>query len=110
MTTPRYRVAWTDVALGDIERLASRLQADAPLRAERILTRIFDRAESLERSPARGRTLPELRGLGDRTWREIQEPPWRIVYRITGRKVEIHCVLDGRRSLDDVLMERLLDG
>lgn len=59
--------------------------------------------------PERGRTPPELRAIGDRTWLEIQEPPWRIVYRIAGKStVEIHAVLDGRRSLEDFLTERLL--
>jgi hypothetical protein len=50
-----------------------------------------------------------LRAIGDQTWLEIQEPPWRIIYRIKDKKtVEIHGVFDGRRSLEDILMERLL--
>jgi plasmid stabilization system protein ParE len=50
-----------------------------------------------------------LRAIGDQTWLEVQEPPWRIIYRIADKKtVEIHAVFDGRRSLEDILMERLL--
>ena len=109
MTGRRYSVVWTEVAARDVERLATYLLDEAPLRAEQILERIMSRGESLEILPERGRTPPELRTIGDRTWREIQEPPWRIIYRITARKtVEIHGVLDGRRSLEDILMERLL--
>lgn len=108
MTARRYSVVWTEVASNDAERLAGYLVDEAPLRAEAILDRIIARARSLERSPERGRNLPELRSVGDRSWREVQEPPWRILYRIVGAKVEIHGVLDGRRSLDDVLLERLL--
>jgi toxin ParE1/3/4 len=104
-----YSVVWTEVAADDVERLASYLLDEAPLRAEQILLRIISRGESLEFLPERGRTPPELRAIGDQTWLEIQEPPWRIVYRIASRKtVEIHAVLDGRRSLEDILMERLL--
>ena len=110
MTTRRYAVVWTEVAVRDIERLASWLVHEAPLRAEGILDRIIARAESLDLSPERGRTPPELRTIGDRTWREIQERPWRIVYKIEGKEVQIHGVLDGRRSLDDILLERLLEG
>ncbi len=66
------------------------------------------RGESLEISPERGRTPPELRAISDRTWREMQESPWRILYRISGKHVEIHGVLDARRNLEDILMERLL--
>ena len=100
---------WTEVASRDVERLASYLLDEAPLRAERILERIISRGESLDVLPERSRTPPELRAIGDQTWREVQEPPWRTIYRIAGKKtVEIHGVFDGRRNLEDVLMERLL--
>lgn len=109
MRARRYSVVWTEVAAKDVERLASYLLDEAPLRAEQILFRIISRGESLEVFPHRGRTPPELRAIGDQTWLEIQEPPWRIIYRIVDKKtVEIHGVFDGRRSLEDVLMERLL--
>lgn len=109
MSGRRYTVVWTEVASLDVERLASYLLEEAPLRAEQILLRIISRGESLEVFPGRGRTPPELRAVGDRTWLEIQEPPWRIIYRIAGRRtVEIHGVFDGRRSLEDILLERIL--
>ena len=109
MSARRYAVVWTEAASHDVERLASYLLDEAPLRAERILMRIISRGESLEVLPERGSTPPELRAVGDQTWLEIQETPWRIIYRIADKKtVEIHGVLDGRRSLEDILMERLL--
>ena len=98
------------MAVRDVERLAAWLVHDVPLRAERILNRIIARAESLDISPRRGRGPPELRSIGNRTWREIQERLWRIIYRIEGTTIQIHGVLDGRRSLEDILLERLLDG
>ncbi len=109
MSRGRYSVVWTEVASQDVERLASYLLEETPFRAERILLRIIARGESLEAVPERGRTPRELRAIGDQTWLEIQELPWRIVYRIMeGKIVEIHGVFDGRRSLEDILMERLL--
>jgi len=105
----RHTVVWTEVALADVERLAAYLAEDAPMTADRILERIIDRAESLTRVPERGRTPPELRAIGDQTWREIQLRPWRILYRIVApARVEIHGVIDGRRNLTDVLLERIL--
>lgn len=105
----RYTVVWTEIALRDVERLAAYLLDEAPLRAEQILDRILSRVASLEVLPRRGRIPPELRSIGDRTWREVLEPPWRVIYRIRERNtVEIHAVLDGRRSLEDILMERIL--
>lgn len=105
----RYRVVWTEIALRDIERLAARLYEDAPLRAERVLDRIISRGDSLARLSHRGRKPPELRAIHDRTWLEVVETPWRIVYRVIGSSVEIHAVLDGRRDLHDLLLERMLE-
>jgi toxin ParE1/3/4 len=104
----RTTVVWTEVAAQDVERLSAYLLDEAPLRAEQIIERIISRGESLGLSPERGRTPPELRAIGDRTWHEVQEPPWRLLYRIVGKRIEIHGVLDGRRSLEDILLERLL--
>lgn len=110
MSERRLTVVWTEVAACDVERLAVRLLEDSPLRAEGIIERIIARAESLASFARRGRTPPELRAVTDRTWLEGVEAPWRIVYRVVGRNVEIHAVLDGRRDLRDILLERLLDG
>ena len=98
------------MARGDVDRLATYLFAEAPLRAEHLVDELLKRVESLSASPERGRWVPELRWVGDRTWREIQHPPWRIIYRTTATVVEIHAVLDGRRNLEDILLERMLQG
>lgn len=109
MNVRRYTVVWTAVALADVERLAAYLVDESPDRADAILERVIDRAESLGRLPERGRTPPELRSIGDQTWRELLERPWRILYRIASSdRVEIHGVIDGRRNLMDVLLERIL--
>ena len=112
MAEPRrlFRVEWSPSALHDVERIASFLVEEAPLRAEAIIERILGRAESSSTSPNRGRRIPELRGVADSSWRELIEAPWRIVYQIRSaeRRVMIHAVLDGRRDLEDLLLERLL--
>ena len=33
---------------------------------------------------------------------------WKIIYRRLDEVVQIHAVLDGRRNLEDILMERML--
>jgi plasmid stabilization system protein ParE len=104
----RYGVVWTEVALRDVENIVQYLMAEASMRPDLIVERIIARGESPDTVPERGRTPPELRAINDRTWKEMQEPPWRLLYRISGRTVEIHGVLDSRRSLEDILMERVL--
>ena len=108
MTVHRRTVVWTEVAARDVERIATRIAEDAPLRVDKIIDRIIDRGDALATMSHRGRTPPELRAIGDRTWLEVIESPWRILYRVVGDIVEIHAVLDGRRDLRDLLLDRLL--
>jgi toxin ParE1/3/4 len=91
-----------------LEQLAAYLWNESPMRAGEIIDRIVARVAALESMPLRGRTPPELEAIGDRTWRELVESPWRILYKFGSKRIEIHGVLDGRRSLQDILMERLL--
>jgi len=92
----------------DLEEIAAFLALDSPEAAERVLRRIEARAATLESSPARGRRVPELARFQMRTWRELVIRPYRLVHRIEGDTVVVLAVVDGRRDLEDLLLERLL--
>jgi len=104
----RYRVQWAEVAVRDLEELVSYIATDSALDASRVLDRLEKRAAPLESNPARGRVVPELAQFGMRTWRELVVRPYRVVYRIEADAVTVLAVFDGRRDLEDLLLERLL--
>jgi plasmid stabilization system protein ParE len=108
MTRSRFRVRWAEIAVRDLEEIVSYVALDSEIDATRVLKRIDTRAAALESSPARGRVVPELAHFGMRTWRELVVRPYRLVYRIEGDTVTVLAVFDGRRDLEDVLLERLL--
>ncbi len=110
MARRRFRVAWAEAAIRDLEEIAGFIARDSPANAETVVRRVQERAESLERFPDRGRVVPELAGWGIRTWKEVLLPPYRILYRSERREVLIAAVLDGRRDLEDLLLERLIRG
>ena len=58
--------------------------------------------------PEKGRIVPELEFFHIRTYREIIESPWRIIYRIEEQKAHILAVIDGRRNVEDILLQRFL--
>jgi toxin ParE1/3/4 len=43
-----------------------------------------------------------------RSWRELVVKPYRILYRVSSDTVTVLAVFDGRRDLEDLLLERLL--
>ena len=68
--------------------------------------RIDAAIESLATLGQRGRVVPELRLRGVMTYRELIALPYRIVYRVEPREIWIVAVLDHRRDLDQLLLER----
>jgi toxin ParE1/3/4 len=53
--------------------------------------------------------LPELGRIGiAHEFRELIFKPYRIIYSVTRSEVFVHCILDGRRDLQDLLEEKLL--
>jgi toxin ParE1/3/4 len=84
------------------------LRADGPARANYVLRKLRESCRSLANMPRRGHCPPELEHVGVRGYREVHFKPYRIIYEIVGRKVLIHCVLDGRRAVQETLERRLL--
>jgi toxin ParE1/3/4 len=58
--------------------------------------------------PDRGHVPPELERIGVLEFREVFYKPYRIIYQIIGNNVYIHCILDGRRDMQDILQQRVL--
>jgi plasmid stabilization system protein ParE len=105
-----YRVEWAEAASRDLIGVIDYLSERNPDAAARILERLKRRAASLQRAPERGRVVPELERFQLREYREVVAPPYRLIYRVIGRRVLVLGVLDSRRNLEDILLERLVGG
>lgn len=108
MAERRFQVAWAEAARRDLEELVTRIALDSPPAAARVLDRLEQRAAALETAPRQGHVVPELARFGIPTFRELAARPHRLFYRVTGRTVVVLAVLDGRRDLEDVLLDRLI--
>jgi toxin ParE1/3/4 len=81
---------------------------DTVEKAELLLQNLEERIANLSELSNRGHIPPELEHIGIYEYREIHFKPYRIIYQIIESDVYIHCVIDGRRDLEDLLQERLL--
>ena len=77
-------------------------------RVDNIFLKLQEAILSLAEHPERGHMPPELERVGVLGYREVHFKPYRIIYEVEGQDVFIHCVLDGRRDLQELLQERLL--
>jgi toxin ParE1/3/4 len=76
--------------------------------ADRLLDKIEETIIKLSTIPTRGHIPPELERIGVLEFREVFFKPYRIIYQVIKSNVYVHCVLDGRRDLQDLLQQRVL--
>jgi plasmid stabilization system protein ParE len=105
----RFAIEWAPVAYRDMDRLIDYIAAnDCVEAAIQVHDRILHEIDKLNSFPERCRIPPELRETGIRDFRELVISPYSVFFRIVGRSVAIVGVLDRRRDLDEILLQRLL--
>ena len=91
-------VFWTDKAIGHLFQIRARLTDTSAVYAERAVDRLVSRSEQLEAFPRSGRRVPEY----DRDdLREIQERPYRLLYRIGPVRLDVIGVVHWHRQLPE---------
>lgn len=101
-------VRWSAAAERDLEDILEYIGRESHTAAGQVYHRLRERAARLRAFPRRGRVVPELAVHGIRLYRELIVSPWRPVYRIAGRTTIVLAVVDSRRRLEDLLLERLV--
>lgn len=101
-------IVWTRSAEADLTGIIDYIAADSPQAALQILRTLQNRAQTLATQSMRGRIVPELLAVDVRQYRELIERPWRIVYRTEASRVVVMAVLDSRRDLETLLLDRLI--
>lgn len=104
-----FEVLLTEGAEQDLESIHDYIaRFDCMANADRVLDRLMEIVEKLARFPERGNYPRELLAVGIKEYRQTSFKPYRVIYRITGRRVVIHLITDGRRDMQSVLARRLL--
>ncbi len=103
-----FDIRWAAAAERDLLQIVEYIAAEDVGAALDVLNRIKARADRLNVSPMRGRIVPELLRQGISRYREIVIRPWRVIYRVEEGAVFVVLVIDGRRNVEDALLERML--
>ncbi|MCJ8502307.1 type II toxin-antitoxin system RelE/ParE family toxin [Desulfatitalea alkaliphila] len=101
-----FQIKWAAIAQSDLKQIIDYIAVDSPDIALQILKKLRQAASSLYTLPDRGRIVPELKDQGIHIYREIIVPPWRIIYRISDATVFVLSVIDARRNVEDILLNR----
>lgn len=83
-------------------------KSGSPINAQKLFLQVEQMCMSLSDNPERGHIPPELERIGVYEYREIHIKRYRILYQMIDRDVFIHCILDSRRDLQELLEHRIL--
>lgn len=109
MTGSKYAVLLTQGAEQDLESIYDYIaEFDCKANADHVLDRLLGAVKNLAAFPERGAYPKELLAIGIRDYRQVAFKPYRVIYRVIGRKVYIYVVADGRRDMQSLLARRLL--
>jgi toxin ParE1/3/4 len=89
-------VIWTEPALSDLDAIADYIAIENPVAAARLVRRVFRHVEQLQAHPKSGSRPSELSGS---RYRQIVEPPCRVLYRYDGESVFILHVMRSEQLL-----------
>ena len=89
-------VVWTEPALSDLDAIADHIALDKPSAARALVARVFEHVGQLADHPRSGSRPRELR---NSRYRQIVEPPCRIIYRLAGAQVVILHVMRSEQRL-----------
>lgn len=109
MNNKIYQVFWTQTAQQDLIKIIKYIANDSEINAKSIYETIKRKSDNLRQMPLQGRIIPELKYFGIVLYTELITTPWRIIYKIEENKVWVLAVIDGRRNVEDILLNRFID-
>ena len=102
------QVTWTEPAVADLEAIAEYIALEDPGAARTLVQRVVAHARQLADHPESGSRPGEL---GPRSrYRQIVEPPCRILYRFDGKRAFIVHVMRTERILRRSALHRARPG
>ncbi len=90
------KVYWSAEAVDRLRELTTFIAKDSPKAAREVAARLLLRSRVLAEPPLSGRRLPEF---PDSSLRELLERPYRLIYQVTDRGIEIVSVMHYRQRL-----------
>jgi plasmid stabilization system protein ParE len=95
-------IVWTEPALSDLDAIADYIALDNPAAACALVHRVFAHVEQLKAHPESGSRPEELRRS---RYRQVVEPPCRVIYRYDGRRVFVLYVMRSEQLLQSSIVD-----
>jgi len=96
-------VQWTKTAEGHLDAIYAYISQDSSTYALSMVDKLTRKSEQIAMYPLSGRAVPEYER-GD--LREIIENPYRIIYRINERQIDIVAIIHTSRNMREIKLDQ----
>ena len=103
----KYEVEMTQSSVNDLEEIIDSISKNSPKKAIQVLKKLYDKINVLENFPYCERCVPELFARKIKDYRYITADTCRIIFYINENMVIVLAIVDSRRNLQDILINKL---
>jgi len=96
------KIFWSPLAVERLEAIFEYISKDNRAAAQKLVYRIIKKVDSLSKLPERGRKVPEI---NREDIREVFEGEYRIIYRLSSKKVFVLTIRNFKQLLPDKDLE-----
>ena len=101
------KLVWVEQSQKDLNDIVDYVAFhDSIDKAITLFEKITAKADIIVEYSNKGRIVPELKRIGVMGFLEQIQSPYRVIYREFNRHIAIIAVVDGRRDLGELLIER----
>jgi len=104
-----YEVVLSRFAENDLKEIIAYFYEINPEYSKELFQKIKSKIMDLKIFPSRGKIVPELDKQGIIKYRQILEGNYRIIYVIKNTFVQILVIIDSRRNLEEILLNKLTE-
>lgn len=104
-----YEIIWSKDSTDDLYDILSFINENSGLsKAKNIYSKFKAKVENLKIFPELGTEVPELKKIGIYYIKQMVISPWKVYYKLDNSKIIILSIIDSRRNLEDILIEKLI--
>jgi toxin ParE1/3/4 len=104
-----FDIGWLASAERDLNDIADYVaENDSPAHAAYVIDKPFAATAALATHPGVSAYVKEIESVASDAYRQVFFKPYRVIYRVMGKKVVIYLVADDRRDMATLLTRRLL--
>lgn len=92
------KILWSPLAVERLEDIFEYISNEDKVAAQKMITKIFKRIETLSKYPERGRKVPEA---NREEIREVFEGQYRIIYRVDTKKIFVLTIRNFKQLLPE---------